>query len=501
MRKNRRLRKAPQAQIARHLKRIGFSDTGEYLRWCVCNGFPQRLMKSDEDRRTELLHAVTCGPGWRTLPATEHKLTIRVQGAPTEVEEKIFSGQLSSRHEVDRQYRPLVKAVARMAGPCFDRHQAELRRLVSLCRDRGLDLFCYGGRVPVGCPGSTIAEALALIVMDREHWVRSPDEWRAPSGSHFACFRDLVSHLYAQHALPEFLFGVWFPADLDELEFSTRVFRHIAAGHSVRTLPIGLPFSRRMSHFFLLAPPRLTVRQALRWGQVRGMGGSERLADAVAASVLGRKVSDEPFWASVIGWLMKNPIEPSHIGTVIRYLDNQRFGTGNPDRYIRDYRGRIRRESMPAAQPGLTMRGRTPRSLLRDVRRFVRSEELYGRGSEFVWAESGISPFDYQDAKGRRWTIAELLGNGALVQEGQCMNHCVGGYAEDCVRGDSTIWSMCEQTINGSKHVLTLEVDPLTREIVEARGFANRLPTPREMDVLRKWGQSAGLDLRPIETY
>ena len=203
---------------------------------------------------------------------------------------------------------------------------------------------------------------------------------------------------------------------------------------------------------------------------------------------------------TVIDWLIKNPIELSLVGLTIRYLNNQKYGVGNVVRCIRDHRGRIQREPIPVAQPGLTMKGRTPRSLMRDVRRFQRLENAYGRLSEYVWVGSGIHPFMHQDSEGDVWTITELLGNGALLQEGQRMSHCVGSYAEDCLQGSSTIWSMCRILAGGPSHSLTLEVQPESRQIVQARGRANRLPTSLELHVLKEWSRKADLDWRLIET-
>lgn len=499
MRKKRRVKNSQQFQVAAHLKKLAFDNTDEYLRWCECNGFARTLNKSAKDRQNEHLHALAVGPGWRRLPESMHHLKIRVAGEAQNVEEKIFSGQLTMQHVVEKQYRPLAKAVAKLAGASFDRHQHTLRRLLTLCRERGAGLFIYAGRPFPGCRDSTIAEALALVAMDAQNWIRAPEDWWPPKGSHFDCFRDLVSHLYAKHAIPEFLVRFWFQDDVSHFDFSLRVFRHIAAGHSIRTIATGLTYSKRMSHFFLNAPARLSVRQAIRWGQVRGMGGSEQLADAVANSVLGADFSNEAFWNSVIDWLIKNPLNPSLVGPAIRYLNNQKFGVGNLVRCVRDHRGRIRRETMAVAQPNLTMKGRTPRSLTRDINRFQCFEQVYGRLSEYVWVESGIPSFMHQDADGDVWTITELLGSGALVQEGQRMSHCVGEYANDCLDGESTIWSMCRLAAGGTKHALTIEVDPDTREIIQARGFANRWPSNSELEILKKWCRSARLECWLIE--
>ena len=80
------------------------------------------------------------------------------------------------------------------------------------------------------------------------------------------------------------------------------------------------------------------------------------------------------------------------------------------------------------------------------------------------------------------------------------MKHCVGSYAEDCLQGASTIWSMCRVSAAGPSQSLTVEVEPARRQIVQARGFANRLPTELELTVLKEWSRKADLDWSSIET-
>lgn len=58
-------------------------------------------------------------------------------------------------------------------------------------------------------------------------------------------------------------------------------FTHIGTGGSVRDIDTPVRLTRRMAHVFLQAP-RDTVERNLRWAQVVGMGGDDRLARAIA---------------------------------------------------------------------------------------------------------------------------------------------------------------------------------------------------------------------------
>ena len=59
------------------------------------------------------------------------------------------------------------------------------------------------------------------------------------------------------------------------------------------------------------------------------------------------------------------------------------------------------------------------------------------------------------------------------------MHHCVGSYAPHCRRGRSSIWSL-RRYAGGldQRSALTIEIDRDSRTIVEAKGLANRSPTP-----------------------
>ena len=169
------------------------------------------------------------------------------------------------------------------------------------------------------------------------------------------------------------------------------------------------------------------------------------------------------------------------VGATIRYLNNQRFGVGNRVRCIRDHRGRLRCEPMAVAQPGLTMKGRTPRSLIREVFRFQRLEDAYGQQSEYVWAESGIRPFEkVEERNGHliRWRITEITTYKDLVEEGRVMHHCVASYARYCYRGQKSVWSLTVEHVDSgyTDRVLTIAVANAARRVVQARGRCNAMP-------------------------
>ena len=80
------------------------------------------------------------------------------------------------------------------------------------------------------------------------------------------------------------------------------------------------------------------------------------------------------------------------------------------------------------------------------------------------------------------------------------MRHCVAAYADRCARGLASVWSMRVETGRGCRRVLTIEVDPATRAVRQARGTANRRPRPAEVELLASWAAGEGLRLPDRES-
>ena len=65
------------------------------------------------------------------------------------------------------------------------------------------------------------------------------------------------------------------------------------------------------------------------------------------------------------------------------------------------------------------------------------------------------------------------------------MHHCVGSYADRCVAGERTIWSIrvvdleVAEEERETMHVLTVSVDANKRTVTEARGKYNLRPHDR----------------------
>ena len=250
-----------------------------------------------------------------------------------------------------------------------------------------------------------------------------------------------------------------------------------------------------MAHHFLKAPKHYTVEEALRWGQVHALGGDRYLVDALRQARLTQSFSNDDFWMNVIRFFIANPmLDVRHVHPIIDYIWHQRY----ENRRVFVERG-VAREIGPA-QPNFSMRGRTPETLLHQVEEWHSELGRESKGKELEWYRSQIGEFHLLEGSEQLhnmkfWSIRELLSSDELIDEGRAMQHCVQTYARSCHTGRSSIWTMEIEDENGRRKILTIEVAPREKIIRQVRGKRNRLPTPKEKNLLGKWADQEGLQL------
>ena len=305
-------------------------------------------------------------------------------------------------------------------------------------------------------------------------------------------FSSLARHLLASYPVPHFLTSVWFEGRSVEARRRQGWYLHLGSGRNIRTADLPLPYTKKMAHEFLQAPDHFTVAAALRWGQIRGLGGSKELALAIAATRLGRSFESEDFWVTVVHFLVNHPeLGLAEVGPVVDYLHHQRF---IPEELFLNDGFRV---ELDPPQPKLSMKGRTPRSLLRQVGDWHEKLKHPGKFTSLKWKPSGIGEFRHVErdaAEGLRcWTIRELTSGEELRREGDSMRHCVASYAGACARRETSIWSMRFQDGERWYRVMTIEVDPATRTICQARRRGNAPPNEKALAVMRLWAGREGL--------
>lgn len=334
--------------------------------------------------------------------------------------------------------------------------------------------------------------AIARLMEFRSEWVRDPSAWRVNTHNPRRQFGSLARHLLARFGVREFFDQVWFA----DQHAHQRWFAHVAQGGNLRKVS-GLPIvmTKMMAHHTMTeAPANITLLQAVRYGQARGLGVPKNIAMALLGSRIGNEFFAEPeesFWTSVMTFFGQHRmIDPAQIGPIIDYLHHQRFVPAPPALVDGVF------VPQPPPHAWLSMKGRDPVALVAQVQAWHRGLMRRSKVGDFGWISCGIAGYDRIEGlpgNQRHFRIIELLNTRELFDEGRAMRHCVATYGHSCRHGLKAIYSLKVRSREGEQRLLTVEVMVRNRQIIQARGRFNERCTELDMRILKAWATTARL--------
>jgi hypothetical protein len=312
-------------------------------------------------------------------------------------------------------------------------------------------------------------QAIYNMIQFRTWWINNLFEWKPKSKQTQVQLKELASYLFCKYKVPDFLYQGFYSSNLLHVEW----FIHLGTGRRVKELnKMPIAFTQKMGHYFLQAPSRLTIAEAIRYAQARGLGGYERIADRIALSWLGNKsYTDEAFWERFVQILVNGGMfNHSKIGELIDY--------------VRD---------MKRADATYHLKGRTLQSLLKQ------SDEWHKRSSHSTvlqyWRPCGIEGYKHEKQDGNI-VVEELISTKELVSEGKAMKHCVASYAHMCVKGRTAIYSFRKYSSGIMLEILaTIEVNLSLKRIVQAKGKMNRPISTEARKCMELWAKKNGLSI------
>lgn len=346
----------------------------------------------------------------------------------------------------------------------------------------------YAGQVDAEALQRLMRGLLALLGF-RRSWLRPVEDWEPKEGGTRSVFGSLALHLLAKYPVPPVLHSAWFAEPGWWGYRQQHWYCHVGMGGSLRTAGFPIRLTKRMAHEFWQAPAHLEPGFALRWAEVRGLGGSEALATGIASTRLGREFFAEAFWRSVIHlFLNTRGLDVACIDPIVEYLHDQKY------RQRTVIIGEDTEISIDPPRPDLSIKGCTVASLLRRATEWKaeqRSEAPVRK--RFAWNRSEIGEYQRSEDEARAWTIRELLDSDDLAAEGKAMKHCVATYTEFCVQRRSTIWSLGLEGPEGRRRLATIEVDPSTRTVVQVSMKCNEDPDESCVSIMKEWAGREGL--------
>lgn len=228
------------------------------------------------------------------------------------------------------------------------------------------------------------------------------------------------------------------------------------------------------THLFLNCPHDLSFEQILVWAAAKTFASNDGLALRLAHSKLNT-LHFNPFLKTIIYFFAKNP--PNSLEEINDLVDFIMY----------------RQESNT-----WTLAGRTLDSLRQKCKDWhfeLRRIKVMGIHE---WEGAPIPDSVIKTGSEQQpmvWRFTQIKTSKILAAEGTAMRHCVYGYRDSCIRGYTSIWSLCLDEHGNLSRKVTIELNNDGR-IVQARGLANRLMRPEERHVVGLWARANGLDLR-----
>jgi hypothetical protein len=335
----------------------------------------------------------------------------------------------------------------------------------------------------------------ALVNLSRFHAVhlRPATNWAGTTSSWKPAIASLAYHLISKYKVPAFLASAWCASDSNGDKKRNWFVAH-SRGASFRTLDLPTVMTRKMEHVFLASGDHLSIEHALREAELLALGVPSEFVKAILSTRLATNMRHGEFWRTFWMFLIANAgeVDPAQIGPMIDYIETIRH-----DRITVETQNGTTQLEPPL--PAFSMKGRTVKSMLRLMQHWHRN--LKGGSGGFSWIRSPFQPFIFeetsQDASEmrKRWHMMELTSSAQLRREGAALHHCVASYAGRCRQGTSSIWSL--RLWRGEKvhHMLTIEIDPKRRTVIQARGRANRPATGKPLLLLQNWAVRERLHL------
>jgi hypothetical protein len=392
------------------------------------------------------------------------------------------------RHVKLRTDRAITQAYIRLSTNA--RARATFDELLLCVRERSprlLDSTVIDGR-HLG------VEALVNLARFADVHVRKIAEWTGSSASWRGAVNSIAQHLLSTYRIPAFLGAAWYATDGPYAEAKRRWFVAHAAGATFRSLPLPIRLTRKMEHILLGSRDHFGIEFALRRAELLGLGAHQQLTDAVLATRPAVDLDNGEFWRTVWLFLIANSgsIDGAQVGPIIDFVHAVR----HEQIVVDTVEGIVMREP---PQPQFSLKGRTARSVLRLTDEWHRELGLMTGGLR--WEPSRLRPMVLEtpqedpSAPTVSWELTELTNSAQLRAEGAALRHCVASYSHSCWLGASRIWSLRRRRDTDVRPIVTVEVDPKRRAIVQARGFRNRRASGRALQLVQAWAAREKLRL------
>lgn len=342
-----------------------------------------------------------------------------------------------------------------------------------------------------------VVHAVILACAYADQWLRQPEEWQPdPAQDARAQWAHLLRHLLARYPVPEFLDPVW--CTWGELRnFERDCWCAVGFGRSLRKME-GFPSTvpSRVLHVALASGEGGSLATAIWNAQLRSLGASAVLRDAVMSSRVPKELGNHELWTRVVAkFVAGDDAAAASFSLVADALDaiSAHEGVAQVEQLLRLPLAVLIRHAVKFVTRLMQTQGHVLTE--EQVRQAAEKAELSRMAASCWQPLLGSEWFEsrHGHAHGKAMLrVEELCSVAALKAEGQAMRHCVAGYVHRCQQGSSAIFSVrhLRADMKGgmqAQPIATIEVYPRERKVVQIRAEANRPVNNTVMRVIHEW--------------
>ena len=321
----------------------------------------------------------------------------------------------------------------------------------------------------------------ACIDSYSKYYFRSPEGYKSKRFDLNNQVLDFLRYVFCEYHVPGFMFQCWFGKEEGEVIEHKQWFLAIARGHSLYKNYLKGVLTKAAIHDFVCnSKPEYSIAHNVWRAKMKCMGASDKIIASFVCTDKVRNMCHNEFWDGVILFYARNPMGDNEFNETFDYIRNRRDN-----------------------DPDFFMKGRTLQSVI-DLSNEWHREVIYckvNKGDDF-WLPCGIEDYEAKERVHvskdvhytRTWHIREIISSKRLREEGKAMHHCVGSYVSMCKSGSAAIFSMSSATkIESEKRVLTIEINPKSKTVLQSRGKFNAAPDENAKRILNKWMSDNGL--------
>ena len=348
---------------------------------------------------------------------------------------------------------------------------------------------------------------LTLLVLE-PFWIRSLASWTPTSlGDLDAMGRSLVDHLLVRYPVPEPLYRPWRAPEPPPLKWAAWLVL-IGQGASLhRAAPrFGWSVPAKLAQILNAITDDMSPIDAVMCAEIMRLGGSRTELDRMRRhpgyvfDPTGPNEND----LSIDGVIRPNQMPHEFIQRLdaayrpppVPDAASEAFRTfwRSTSAWLARHRDELTDETSDVILDWALHRhiedrafawsGRTPAATLEHARIYRETIDTSwrARAQPMFWPGRGWN-WEHRVDDNDRWSIVELTSAMELAQESRAMQHCVASYAYRCVQGASAIFSVSRNDVRR----FTIELDPRSRQLVQARGMRNRTCDAGELAVVGRW--------------